>query len=294
MTENEFILQDRIAKIKATIEKYGEENFYLSFSGGFDSTVIDYLLDLSLPNNNIPRVFADTGIELNIIRDFVNKKAERDKRVILIKPSKNIRKILEENGYPFKSKRHSRVVDLYQRKGATKAVKKYLGTTIDGKKYSVSMSCPQKLKYQFFDKSFNLKISDKCCFKLKEEPLKKWSEENKKPIAILGIMRDEGGRRFETECLSFRGNKLYSFNPLSPVTKDFEKWLVETYKIEVCEIYKYPYNFARTGCKGCPFNVNLEKDLKTIEKYFPEERKQCEIIWKPVYDEYRRINFRLK
>ena len=26
----------------------------------------------------------------------------------------------------------------------------------------------------------------------------------------------------------------------------------------------------------------------------PNERKQCEIIWKPIYDEYRRINYRLK
>lgn len=27
--------------------------------------------------------------------------------------------------------------------------------------------------------------------------------------------------------------------------------------------------------------------------YMPIERRQCEIIWKPVYDEYRRLNYRL-
>ena len=26
----------------------------------------------------------------------------------------------------------------------------------------------------------------------------------------------------------------------------------------------------------------------------PEEEKQCEFIWKPIYEEYRRIGFRLK
>ena len=36
------------------------------------------------------------------------------------------------------------------------------------------------------------------------------------------------------------------------------------------------------------------EELDTLEKYFPNERKQCEIIWKPVYDEYRRIGYRLK
>ena len=32
MTENEFILNDRITKIKSVIDKYGENNFYIGFS----------------------------------------------------------------------------------------------------------------------------------------------------------------------------------------------------------------------------------------------------------------------
>ena len=71
------------------------------------------------------------------------------------------------------------------------------------------------------------------------------------------------------------------------------KFLSE-YNIDICDIYKPPYNFVRTGCKGCPFALNLQEELDTLEKYFPNERKQCEIIWKPVYDEYRRIGYRLK
>lgn len=31
-----------------------------------------------------------------------------------------------------------------------------------------------------------------------------------------------------------------------------------------------------------------------MEKYLPNERKQCEIIWKPIYEEYRRIGYRLE
>lgn len=30
------------------------------------------------------------------------------------------------------------------------------------------------------------------------------------------------------------------------------------------------------------------------EFLFPNERKQCEIIWKPVYAEYRRLGYRLR
>ncbi len=30
-----------------------------------------------------------------------------------------------------------------------------------------------------------------------------------------------------------------------------------------------------------------------MEDYLPAEKKQCEYLWKPVYDEYRRLNYRL-
>ena len=102
--DNELLLFDRIEIIKNTINKYGEENFYLSFSGGKDSTVLHYLLDIALPGNKIPRVFINTGIEYNDIVKFVEDLAKKDSRIIILKPTKSIKKILEEKGYPFKSK----------------------------------------------------------------------------------------------------------------------------------------------------------------------------------------------
>ena len=56
MTDNEFLLFDRITKIKSVVNQYGEDNFYISFSGGKDSTVLSALVDMALPDNNIPRV----------------------------------------------------------------------------------------------------------------------------------------------------------------------------------------------------------------------------------------------
>lgn len=93
--DNEFLLEDRLQKIRQIIYKYGEENFYISFSGGKDSTVLSDLVDMALPWNNIPRVFADTGIELNMIRNFVYQMAEKDDRVEIIKPSVPIEQMLE-------------------------------------------------------------------------------------------------------------------------------------------------------------------------------------------------------
>lgn len=294
MTENEFLLQDRLQKIRQIVNQYGEENFYISFSGGKDSTVLSALVDMALPNNLIPRVYADTGIELNMIRDFVFDMVKTDDRVVIIKPSVPIKTMLERDGYPFKSKEHSHIVDIYNRNGMDCiTVPRYLG---EREGYGARYSCPKILRYQFTDEfKKHLKISDKCCLRMKEEPLDRWSKEHNKSCRILGIMPSEGGRRATTKCLAFKNNgKVLSFHPLAPVTKAWENWFIDTYNVEICDIYKPPYNFERTGCKGCPFAIHLQDELDTLEKYFPNERKQCEIIWKPVYDEYRRIGYRLK
>lgn len=291
MNDNHLLLKDRIDKIREVINKYGEENFYISFSGGKDSTVLSALIDMAIPNNKIPRVYANTGIEYRLILEFVEKVRQEDHPwdLVILKPSVPIKPMLEEYGYPFKSKKHAKKLGTYQRNGWTKTTQNYLYPS-DGCK---TFACPKKLRYQFSE-DFKLKVDYKCCVIMKEKPLHDWSKENHKPIAIIGIMKSEGGGRAKGKCLAFNNKKLKSFQPLIPVTKDWEDWFIETYNIDICDIYKPPYNFYRTGCKGCPFALELQEELDTLEKYFPAERKQCEIIWKPVYEEYRRIGYRLK
>lgn len=296
MTDNELLLEDRIQKIRQVIGKYGEENFYISFSGGKDSTVLSALFDIAIPGNSIPRVFANTGIEYRMIVDFVENMKKDDERVVIIEPSISIKPMLETEGYPFKSKRHSDYLALYRKHKTTEglmSLQHYLHISDDGVNWTSFKSCPKCLKYQFTEE-FQIKISDMCCVRMKEEPLSKWQKEHNRSYGILGIMKEEGGRRTSAVCLAFKGKKLKSFQPLAMVTKQWEEWFIKQYEIKICDIYKPPYNFERTGCKGCPFNPRLQEALDILEKYFPAERKQCEIIWKPVYDEYRRIGYRLK
>lgn len=180
MITNEFILQDRLQKIKQIINRYGEENFYLSFSGGKDSTVLSALVDMALPNNEIPRVYANTGIELNMIRDFVFNIQNTDKRFVIIKPTIQIKQMLEKEGYPFKSKIHSHCVNLYQTDPSKKMWQGYTGKRPE---QWHTRTCPKKLMYQFTEEN-NLRISDICCIKMKEEPLIKWAKDNKKTLQL--------------------------------------------------------------------------------------------------------------
>ena len=221
--DNELLLVDRIAAIQAADKEFNlNKNAYLSFSGGKDSTILHYLIDLALPGNKIPRVFINTGIEFHMIVNFVKDLAKKDDRFIILNPTKPIKKVLEENGYPFKSKQHSRNVAVYQHSGMTNTNIKYLGL-----KNTPSL-CPKCLRYQF-SPEFRLKISDNCCLKMKKEPIHNWAKENNKSISITGMRKDEYGyRRYYPNCAVYNGNTLVKFHPLKPISNDFEEWFINT------------------------------------------------------------------
>lgn len=241
-----------------------------------------------MPNNKIPRVYINTGIEYNEVKKYVSELKKQDTRIVIYDSKVNIKVMLNEKGYPFKSKEHSCKLSMFQKNGAeTKSVSKYINEK--------SFGCPKILKYQFTDE-FDLKVSDRCCYELKKHPIQRYEKESGRSISILGLRISEGGQRANHEgCVVFNNNhELKKFKPLNTCDDGFIEWYIERNEIKLCKLYYQPYNFKRTGCKGCPYSINLQEQLEVMEKYFPNERKQCELIWKPVYEEYRRIGYRLK
>ena len=321
----ELTLFDRLEIIKSTNQKYDlEHNAYISFSGGKDSTILHHLIDMALPNNRIPRVFINTGIEYQMIVDFVKVLASKDDRFVIIRPSKPITKTLQEVGYPFKSKQHSHNIMLYQTHnmekfgevkkvidsdnsllksydfihalplGVKTLVKYYYGVRERESCMSI-MTIPKTLKYQL--EGWNkIKISDFCCRELKKKPIHKWEQENNRFVAMTGMRKEEGGtRQLINGCvLTDKDGKLKKFHPLLVVDDEWEDEFVRKNLIDICDLYKPPFNFKRTGCCGCPFALDLQEQLTIMENLLPNQRKQAEIIWKPVYEEYRRLNYRLK
>lgn len=142
MTDNEFLLFDRLEKIKSIINQYGEDNFYISFSGGKDSCVVSALVDKAIPDNKIPRVYANTGIEYNMVRDFVLDIQKRDDRVVIIKPNVHIKTMLERDGYPFKSKHHAEMWSIWNNDHSNLSAIKYR----DGLYNFPSNKCPQDIE----------------------------------------------------------------------------------------------------------------------------------------------------
>lgn len=291
---NEFILTDRLDLIRKVIQQYGEENFYISFSGGKDSTIVHHLIDLAIPDNQIPRVFINTGIEYVDMVKHVKELAKHDKRVVICNSGVHITKMLKKYGYPFKSKVHAHKVATYQNSGYCKTAKMYVEGIRPNKERS-SIKCPKKLVYQF-TKENKLKISDQCCYKLKKEVARRYQKENNKNISILGLRIAEGGARIHRKgCVVFdKNNNLNEFKPINPCTDEWCEWFIEQYEIKLCKLYYSPFNFKRTGCAGCPFTFDLQDQLNIMEKLLPIDYKRSEYIWAPVYAEYRRLSYRLE
>ena len=228
--DNELLLFDRIEVIKATNKKYDlEHNAYLSFSGGKDSTILHHLLDMALPNNQIPRVFINTGIEYQMIVDFVKGLAKDDPRFIILQPTQAIKPMLEKYGYPFKSKEFAHHYGIWQRSGKVKSVLRFLNENGSGAKNKLIV-CPTMLKPLFAEQNrLPFKVSSDCCRKMKKEPIKKWEKQNNKQIAITGMRASEGGQRMRiNNCIltDSQGN-LKRFHPLIKVDDEWENWLIE-------------------------------------------------------------------
>lgn len=186
--DNEFLLSDRIAKIRAINEQYDLlDNAYISFSGGKDSTILHYLIDEALPGNQIPRVFINTGIEYKATLKFVKQMAENDNRFVIWTVGKDIKKTLNKVGWPFKSKEHAQKLYEWKRGCRSKSHMRYFRKLPNG-----FSPCPQVLMYQIQD-DFDMNISHFCCHEFKKKPIKDYMKQSKRSITLTGMMKSEGG-----------------------------------------------------------------------------------------------------
>lgn len=287
--DNEFLLSDRIAKIRAINEQYNLlDNAYISFSGGKDSTILHYLMDEALPGNQIPRVFINTGIEYKATLKFVKQMATNDNRFVIWTVGKDIKKTLNKVGWPFKSKEHAQKLYEWKRGCRSKSHMRYFRKLPNG-----FSPCPQVLMYQIQD-DFDMNISHFCCHEFKKKPIKDYMKQSKRSITLTGMMRTEGGQRTTLNCIvTDKDGALKKFHPMAVCTTEWEDWYIKERGIKLSELYYPPFNFTRTGCIGCPFAKDIKSELETLSLLDPSEYKRAQWLWKTVYDEYRRIGYRL-
>jgi 3'-phosphoadenosine 5'-phosphosulfate sulfotransferase (PAPS reductase)/FAD synthetase len=133
-------------------------------------------------------------------------------------------------------------------------------------------------------------ISNKCCNHAKKYVAKDAEKQEQCDLVIMGVRRAEGGIRSVAykSCFSERScNSTAAFRPLFWVTDADKKEYEQDCNIAHSDCYTL-YGMERTGCAGCPFGRDFEKELEIIEKYEPQLYKAVTNIFGDSYEYTRK------
>lgn len=269
-------LADKVLKTKLVLKQFieshgGEDGCYVSFSGGKDSVALAFLVstpmkhlfpefpypDLDLCWPDIPWVFANTGVELPDIVQFV-KSLEKDHPIEIILPSMTFRQVVKKYGYPVISKEQAQFI----REARTTKSDRLRDIRLNGRENGRSKVSEKWKIYLAPDAPM---VSHMCCFKLKKAPFKKY-EKSTGRVGILGTMAEESQLR--AQQYSKHGciieNKDRSLCTPMGFWRTQDVWdVIHRGNLPYCQVYNEP-EIDRTGCSGCMFGVT---SVERFEKF---------------------------
>lgn len=279
-------LNDKIGIAQARITEFisrTDGKFYVSFSGGKDSTVLAYITAQCcclMGNKKLTLWYSDTGLEYPELKKHVksykeflqNEFPELEIELVIDCPRNkdgkriSFKQVIEGYGYPLISKE---VADnVYRaRRGSKNAIDRMNGLNPDGTPSSFKKA---NVKWKFLlDAPFE--ISNKCCTIMKKKPAKKFEKESGLH-PIIGTMACESAYRktgwLRTGCNAFDSQRISS-QPLSVwLDSDVLEYIVK-YHLPYPSVYGdilqdkngkyYTTGCDRTGCMYCGFGCQTEK-----------------------------------
>lgn len=301
--------QRTLAKVSEWYTRW-DNQVYVSFSGGKDSTVLADICArwCKATNKTLYLVFVNTGLEYPEIQKHVKFFAEwlRDKYSIeieleILRPKMRFDEVIKNFGYPVISKEVSGAL-WYGRKGSTWAINCFSG--LDGKGNPHSFKKNMYSKYQpMLETDFI--CSNNCCHVMKEKPIDDYAKmQGKKPITA--IMASESKRRetawLQTGCNAFDSKKPMS-KPMSFWTEQDVLQYIKENNIPIASVYgdivyvenpdqlrfeEYGIDRGteklvttgcnRTGCIFCGFGCHLEKEPSRFQRLkitHPRQYEYC-------------------
>lgn len=285
-----------------------------SISGGADSDVMLDLLTKVDRDKKIKYVFFDTGIEYEATKrhlEFLeNKYGITIERVKAITP---VPLGCKKYGLPFWSKFVSEMIDrlqkydfkwedkpfdelLQQYPKCKAALKWWCNLHGEGSRFNIEYT--PKLKEFIIENPPTFRISNKCCYGAKKNNAKVYLTEQDAELNCVGIRKAEGGIRAAAYKTCFTPAKTPSdwdnFRPIFWYSDEDKRDYENTFGVTHSECYTR-YGLERTGCAGCPFGKDFEKELKIIRKYEPRLYAAVCKIFGESYDYTRRyLTFRSK
>lgn len=284
---------------------YWDDQVYVSFSGGKDSTVLKHIVDNMTGIGDIPAVFVNTGLEYPEIQKFVKDiKAGKypcfNSNVEIIRPEMRFDEVLKKYGYPVVSKRVSLYVSTAKRKPDSIRAK-----CLRGEIWTKFVS--SKWEY-LIDSTFP--ISSQCCDVMKKKPMKQYAKSTGRK-AITAQMACESLTR-EQQWLK---NGCNGFNLKEPISNPMSFWTeqdvlhyIKKFNVPYASVYgdirvKQAENtekgqinlidylgcyepedtlettgLKRTGCIFCMFGCHLEKEpnrFQRLKETHPRQYEYC-------------------
>lgn len=264
-------------------------NIMCSVSGGADSDIVVDICTKVDRENKIKYVFFDTGLEYEATKKHL--KYLEEKYNIKIEVEKAIKPIplcCRKYGQPFISKQVSEYISRLQRHNFKWEDRPYeeLIKEYPNCKSSLKWWCNVKGGHGIFNISRNkwLKefmienpptflISNKCCTYAKKYVASRYKESNNIDLSITGIRKAEGGIRSAAYKNCFTSNsekgKADEYRVVFWYKEEDKKKYEEHYNIMHSQCYS-KYGMGRTGCAGCPYGKDFEKELEIIRENEPK------------------------
>ena len=246
--------------------------------GGLDSITLHCFLrsiGISVP-----------AISVSVLEDRSIQAVHRQLGVEGLKPLKSKAAVIKEFGFPVLSKEIAGKIELLQNpteKNATVRHAIITGETGEygGNRTGTRMQLPGKWLRLFGGadaegrehgyRAAPFKVSDKCCYYLKEKPCDDWAKANNS-VPFLGLMASEGGRREKALMMhgcNYFGESTIRSAPFAIFNRQDILRLALELDVPIPEIYgrivREPSGklrttkAQRTGCSMCGFGVHLDK-----------------------------------
>lgn len=132
------------------------------------------------------------------------------------------------------------------------------------------------------------KVSDKCCYYLKEKPCDEWAREHNS-VPYLGLMASEGGRRAKSLRMNgcnYFGKTTTRSAPFAIFNRQDLLQLALDLEVPVPEIYGsierkpdgtlFTTGAQRTGCSMCGFGIHMEKRPHRFDQLRERNPKEWE------------------
>lgn len=301
------LARTRILDWRATCDMYGKD--YAVSVGGLDSITLLALVRDTLGQDA-------KGVSVSILEDKSIQRVHKEMGVIPIKPLKTKVQVIREYGFPVISKMVSAKISRLQVPGDTSPIIKAYMTGEEGAwggyKTNKRFKLPDKWVelfgglYQEFRPDLEckvapFKVSDQCCYWLKEEPMRRYQEEHNF-WPFLGLMQSEGGRRqysLRMHGCNYVGKDTARSCPFNFFSRQDLLQLALDLKVHVPEIYGEivrdekgqlrTTKAQRTGCSMCGYGIHLDKRPHHFDLLYeqnPDEWKywMYDVGWGEVLD----------